>query len=218
MSEGPTLKEKSAEAETRKHIMRVNALLLEVIQDLAHRAAVHDQSKLEEPEAGMFAAFTERLHGMSYSADPDSEYQKCLSAMRGEGLDPLQHHYDNNDHHPEHVPLLKCKACEAVYVDCNIEADSDDEKVCPACDKTQYRSVLEPHISVEGMTLLGVIEMLCDWKAAGERHHDGNIFKSIEINTKRFSLSPQLVKILTNTAASLWPPEPSHSPNGYPLD
>lgn len=53
---------------------------------------------------------------------------------------------------------------------------------------------------VNDMNLLDIVEMLCDWKAASERHNDGNIRKSIEINANRFGLSPQLVKILKNTA------------------
>jgi hypothetical protein len=53
---------------------------------------------------------------------------------------------------------------------------------------------------VNDMTLFDVLEMLLDWKAAGERHNDGNILRSIEKNTDRFNLSPQLVKILENTA------------------
>ena len=53
---------------------------------------------------------------------------------------------------------------------------------------------------VDDMTLLDVLEMFADWKAAGERHNDGNILKSIEKNVDRFKLSPQLVKILENTA------------------
>jgi hypothetical protein len=53
---------------------------------------------------------------------------------------------------------------------------------------------------VDDMTLLDVLEMFADWKAAGERHNDGNILKSIEKNADRFKLSPQLVKILENTA------------------
>lgn len=52
---------------------------------------------------------------------------------------------------------------------------------------------------VNDMNLLDLIEMLCDWKAASERHEDGDIMRSIEINTKRFGLSEQLVKILKNT-------------------
>lgn len=53
---------------------------------------------------------------------------------------------------------------------------------------------------VDDMTLLDVIEMLADWKAASERHNNGNILTSIEKNVDRFQLSPQLVKILENTA------------------
>lgn len=57
---------------------------------------------------------------------------------------------------------------------------------------------------VNDMNLFDIVEMLCDWKAASERHNDGNIKKSIEINTDRFGLSPQLVRILENTAALLF--------------
>lgn len=53
---------------------------------------------------------------------------------------------------------------------------------------------------VDDMNLIDVLEMICDWKAASERHNDGNIRKSIEKNADRFGLSPQLVRILENTA------------------
>ncbi len=53
---------------------------------------------------------------------------------------------------------------------------------------------------VNDMNLLDLVEMLCDWKAASERHNDGNIRKSIEVNANRFGLSPQLVRIFENTA------------------
>lgn len=53
---------------------------------------------------------------------------------------------------------------------------------------------------VDDMNLIDVLEMLVDWKAASERHNDGNIRKSIEVNADRFGLSPQLVRILENTA------------------
>jgi hypothetical protein len=45
--------------------------------------------------------------------------------------------------------------------------------------------------------------MLCDWKAAGERHADGSITKSLEINKKRFGISDQLASILDNTRKEL---------------
>ena len=56
---------------------------------------------------------------------------------------------------------------------------------------------------VNDMSLLDIIEMLCDWKAAGERHANGSIRKSLEINQKRFGISDQLQAILTNTVKEL---------------
>ena len=53
---------------------------------------------------------------------------------------------------------------------------------------------------VEGMTLFDILEMLMDWKAATERMKYGwDIRKSLEHNSTRFNLSPQLAKILLNT-------------------
>jgi hypothetical protein len=54
---------------------------------------------------------------------------------------------------------------------------------------------------VDGMTLVDVIEMLCDWKAATERHDDGDLQRSFALNQDRFGLTHQLVSILRNTAA-----------------
>lgn len=53
---------------------------------------------------------------------------------------------------------------------------------------------------VNDFDLFDLIEMFMDWKAAGERHADGNIFKSIEINKERFNLSDQVCEIFKNTA------------------
>lgn len=52
---------------------------------------------------------------------------------------------------------------------------------------------------VEDMTLVDLIEMLADWKAATERNKDGNIRKSIEINSGKYNMSPQLRTIFENT-------------------
>lgn len=52
---------------------------------------------------------------------------------------------------------------------------------------------------IRDMTLLDLVEMFCDWKAASERHHDGNIRKSIEINGKRFNMPIELIEIFENT-------------------
>lgn len=56
---------------------------------------------------------------------------------------------------------------------------------------------------IEDMDLFDIIEMLMDWKAAGERHADGNIYRSIEKNINRFKISPQLLMIFVNTIVNL---------------
>lgn len=53
---------------------------------------------------------------------------------------------------------------------------------------------------VAGMTLVDLVEMLADWKAATERHADGDLAVSLEIQRERFGLSDQLAAILDNTA------------------
>jgi hypothetical protein len=53
---------------------------------------------------------------------------------------------------------------------------------------------------IAGMTLVDLIEMLADWRAATERHADGSMNKSLEIQQDRFGISDQLAAILWNTA------------------
>lgn len=52
---------------------------------------------------------------------------------------------------------------------------------------------------VNDMDLFQFVEMLCDWKAAVERHEDGDIYRSLEINKERFGISDQLYQIMKNT-------------------
>lgn len=76
----------------------------------------------------------------------------------------------------------------------------------PFLDHHYAKNLHHPEHYPEGlkdMTLLDVVEMLCDWKAASERHADGNILKSIETNTGRFSIPPVLAAILVNTVKFL---------------
>lgn len=57
---------------------------------------------------------------------------------------------------------------------------------------------------VAEMDLFQLVEMFCDWVAAAERHDDGDVRRSIEVNEGRFKLSPQLAQVLRNTA-DRWP-------------
>jgi hypothetical protein len=56
---------------------------------------------------------------------------------------------------------------------------------------------------VNGMDLFDIIEMFFDWKAATERHSNGDINKSIEHNKERFGMSEQLTDIFRNTSKNL---------------
>jgi hypothetical protein len=56
---------------------------------------------------------------------------------------------------------------------------------------------------VAGMSLLDVMEMLCDWRAASERTKGGNMAQSLEVNFERFQISEQLQSILINTVREL---------------
>jgi hypothetical protein len=53
---------------------------------------------------------------------------------------------------------------------------------------------------IDGMSLIDLLEMICDWKAAADRHTNGDISESIKKNIERFKISPQLASILGNTA------------------
>ena len=52
---------------------------------------------------------------------------------------------------------------------------------------------------IDGMSLVNLVEMICDWKAATLRHADGDIERSIEVNRDRFEMTEQLCSILKNT-------------------
>ena len=72
----------------------------------------------------------------------------------------------------------------------------------PALDHHYANNSHHPEFHNQGvndMTLLDLVEMLCDWKAATERHDDGDIKKSLQHNKERFAISDQLNKILENT-------------------
>jgi hypothetical protein len=53
---------------------------------------------------------------------------------------------------------------------------------------------------INGMTLVDLIEMLADWKAATERGQDGDLARTLQINRERFGITAQLMDILINTA------------------
>jgi len=145
--------------DTWEHIHKVQTYVNECAADLIARALVHDQSKLESPEKEMFDKYTPILSDpeMVYGSEA---YKAATKAMKEEGL---LHHFEVNDHHPEHHPN-----------------------------------------GFKSMNLIQIVEMLCDWKAAGERHADGgDIRKSIFIQQEKLGFSDEFAIILCNTARYL---------------
>jgi hypothetical protein len=60
---------------------------------------------------------------------------------------------------------------------------------------------------IYGMSLLDLLEMLADWKAAGERHASGSLERSLMVNQTRFAIDDRLQRILEQTAAEMgWLP------------
>lgn len=81
--------------DTLKHITNVNKLLNIIINELIIRSINHDKSKLESPEKEIFDLYTPKLKNCKFNSD---EYNKYKNEMKS----ALQHHYLNNEHHPEH--------------------------------------------------------------------------------------------------------------------
>lgn len=88
-----------ANAKTQEHINLVRKLLRVAATEVLKRGEVHDLSKFSEAEVEMYAIYTPRLKSMEYNSP---EYKQCLAEMKAQG--GLDHHYQNNRHHPEHFP------------------------------------------------------------------------------------------------------------------
>src|SRR5579859_6077273 len=67
---------------------------------------------------------------------------------------------------------------------------------------------------VEGMSLIQLIEMVCDWLAASERSQK-DVYEGLEINKKRFDIDRQLGAIIANTIYEIRhaTPNPPTDPN-----
>ena len=52
---------------------------------------------------------------------------------------------------------------------------------------------------IADMDLIDLLEMIADWVAATKRNKNGNIHRSIVLNTPKYQITSQLASILTNT-------------------
>jgi hypothetical protein len=102
----------------------------------------------------------------------------------------------------EHYPkLAKCEYMSPEYKE-------SIEHVRPAIEHHYKLNRHHPEFHPEGvnsMNFADMVEMLADWRAASERNPGGNLIASIQKNAARYGLSPQLVRIMENTARDTFP-------------
>lgn len=94
-----------------------------------------------------------------------------------------QHSYDS----PEYRAHLK--AMKETTLDHHYKANSHHPEHWPN--------------GIADMSLLEVIEMLCDWIAASRRHPDGDVMESIRKNAERFGYGPEMQRLLVNSVKPL---------------
>lgn len=147
--------------DTWEHIARVQHFLRRAVINLSERSDLHDESKLVEPELEAFDRMTPRLAELEYGSE---EYKASVRELGP----ALKHHFEHNDHHPEHWPN-----------------------------------------GIRDMSLLSLLEMLCDWRAASERtkqrFDDPEKVTRFNLahNKERFGISDELAQILENTCEEL---------------
>lgn len=185
--------------QTWQHIDLVMRLLMSAQIELMKRAVTHDRTKLISPEREMFAEMTSKLQELTYGSP---KYKECLDQMKGQALG---HHYNHNRHHPEFFePREESNEIKGHEIMANHAMNYNvvlPDDIYGYENLVKYLQVKQTeHVSsVNQMNLFDLLEMFIDWTAACKRHADGDINKSIEINTARFALSPQLVEIFKNT-------------------
>ncbi len=142
--------------DTQRHIVRVQDYIETMRNELAIRAARHDESKLQEPEKSGYDVLGQALHGAVYGTP---EYYAVMNDPRIKGA--IQHHVKHTI-------------------------------------KRHHREANKR--GIDGMTLIDILEMVCDWKAASERGGGKTFLEGLAINRERNGLSEQLYNIFVNTA------------------
>lgn len=170
----------------------------------------------------------ETLRGTTYDSRPDT-YDHILKVQRYLGLviGLLLERLTLHDHSKLHAPEVEMfdvytpKLAEVAYG--TPEYEEFRQAMGEALEHHYAANSHHPEhfeSGIRGMSLLDLIEMLCDWKAASERHtkrppmpaspgrsdapqYDSNIERSIALNQERFGYGGELRDILLNTASEL---------------
>lgn len=142
---------------TNDHIKKVQDSLRKVVEDLMRRGMMHDVSKFNIIELAPLDEVQRLIdeHGPApYGSEEYTRRTEILKPM-------LEHHYAENDHHPEHYDN-----------------------------------------GIAGMSLLSLMEMFADWRAANLQR-DAGAPMNLSFSIERLKIEPQLAEILKNTADQL---------------
>lgn len=194
---------------------------LDFCNDIMDRAYRHDESKLHEPEKERFDYVGTHQHLSKHTYGSD-EYKKSLEYL-GPALD---HHYQENDHHPQHFPngisgmnlmqlvemwldwLAACKRNKNGNIYQSLEVNKDRFKISDQLYNVllNQADVVESDKRGDGSTnLFGLVEMWLDCVAANSRDESNSIHSIVESDIDRTLLSEQLYNIICNTANTFEP-------------
>lgn len=194
---------------------------LDFCNDIMDRAYRHDESKLHEPEKERFDYVGTHQHLSKHTYGSD-EYKKSLEYL-GPALD---HHYQENDHHPQHFPngisgmnlmqlvemwldwLAACKRNKNGNIYQSLEVNRDRFKISDQLYNVllNQADVVESDKRGDGPTnLFGLVEMWLDCVAANSRDESKSIHSIVESDIDRTLLSEQLYNIICNTANTFEP-------------
>ena len=194
---------------------------LDFCNDIMDRAYRHDESKLHEPEKERFDYVGTHQHLSKHTYGSD-EYKKSLEYL-GPALD---HHYQENDHHPQHFPngisgmnlmqlvemwldwLAACKRNKNGNIYQSLEVNMDRFKISDQLYNVllNQADVVESDKRGDGSTnLYGLVEMWLDCVAANSRDESKSIHSIVESDIDRTLLSEQLYNIICNTANTFEP-------------
>lgn len=194
---------------------------LDFCNDIMDRAYRHDESKLHEPEKERFDYVGTHQHLSKHTYGSD-EYKKSLEYL-GPALD---HHYQENDHHPQHFPngisgmnltqlvemwldwLAACNRNKNGNIYQSLEVNKDRFKISDQLYNVllNQADVVESDKRGDGSTnLFGLVEMWLDCVAANSRDESKSIHSIVESDIDRTLLSEQLYNIICNTANTFEP-------------
>lgn len=130
----------------KEHKNKVKKIMHNIANDINNRAEKHDNSKLLPPEISEFSKREDFLETFSYNS---KEYIESLEILK----EALEHHYKDNDHHPEHFP----NGINGMDLSCLVEMISD---WYASSQNTKDGDVYK---SIEvGKERFGLSEQLCD--------------------------------------------------------